>query len=265
MRLACQEQLIPGDDLIQKWEFMSAAGFEGIELQGFDEFRFRDRRDELNSARKAGVVMPSVCVISDHFIGDFDDARRRDAVENMKSLLSVIGEVGGRGAITPAAWALFSRRLPPFEPPRAESEDRAVLLEGLSELGQHAKQEGVTVFLEPLNRYEDHMVNTLAQAISLVDEVAMPSVKIMGDLFHMNIEEDDIPASIREAGDHLAHIHIADSNRAHPGTGHTDFGSAFEALRSNGFSGFMAMECAIRGNPEEVLPRIGRHLGSLAK
>jgi sugar phosphate isomerase/epimerase len=44
-----------------------------------------------------------------------------------------------------------------------------------------------------------------------------------------------------------------------------DFGSAFEALRSIGFSGFMAMECAIRGNPEEVLPRIGRHLGSLAK
>jgi sugar phosphate isomerase/epimerase len=264
MKLACQEQLIPGEDLIQKWEFIMEAGFEGIELQGFDDFRFRARSDELTSAQKAGVVMPSVCVISDHFIGDFDAERRRDAVENMKSLLSVIGEVGGHGAITPAAWAMFSRRLPPFEPPRSVPEDRAVLLEGLHELGEHADREGVTVFLEPLNRYEDHMVNSLAQAISLVDEVAMPSVRIMGDLFHMNIEEDDIPASIRAAGDHLAHVHLADSNRAHPGSGHTDFRSAFDALHSIGFSGYMALECGIRGNAEEVLPEVGRLLGALA-
>jgi sugar phosphate isomerase/epimerase len=264
MKLACQEQLIPGDDLIQKWEFITRAGFEGIELQGFDNFRFRARLDELKTAGKAGVVMPSVCVISDHFIGDFDAERRRDAVENMKSLLSVIGEVGGHGAITPAAWGMFSRRLPPFEPPRSEAEDCAVLLEGLHELGEHAGREGVTVFLEPLNRYEDHMVNSLAQAISLVDEVAMPSVRIMGDLFHMNIEEDDIPASIRGAGDRLAHVHLADSNRAHPGSGHTDFRAAFDALRSIGFSGYMAMESGIRGDPEEVLPEVGRLLGPLA-
>jgi hypothetical protein len=59
--------------------------------------------------------MPSVCVIMDHFIGDFDADKRRDAIENMKSLLSVIAEIGGYGAITSAAFGLFSRALLRFQ------------------------------------------------------------------------------------------------------------------------------------------------------
>jgi hypothetical protein len=72
--------------------------------------------------------MPSVCVIMDHFSGDFDPLKRRDAIENMKSLLSVIAEIGGYGAITPAAFGLFSRALPPFQPPRSAEDDRKVLI-----------------------------------------------------------------------------------------------------------------------------------------
>lgn len=108
--------------------------------------------------------MPSVCVQMDHFIGDFDPGRRRDAVTQLRSLLSVIAEVGGHGAITPAAWGMFSRRLPPFYPPRSEAEDREVLIEGLHNLGEHAAHEGALLLFEPLSRCEDHMVNTLAQA-----------------------------------------------------------------------------------------------------
>ena len=260
MRLACQEHILPGDDIRRKWEFANSAGFDGIELLGTDDWR--GRLDDLKSAREEGVVFSSVCLISDRFIGDLDATRRREAVEHMKHLLSGIAELGGTGAVTPAAFGLASKRLPPFEVPRTEEEDRRVLLDALEELGEHADEKGTLVLLEPLNRYEDHMLNRVEQAVELGQTVGRPSIKVMGDLFHMNIEEDDLGETIRRAEEQLAHVHLADSNRLQPGTGHTDFAGAFRALRDAGFDGYMAMECGIRGDPKDALPEVVRHLRS---
>jgi sugar phosphate isomerase/epimerase len=260
MKLACQEHILPGEDIFEKWEFASEAGFDGIELHGTEAWL--GRLDDLRSAREQGVVFSSVCLISDRFIGDLDAARRRDAVEHMKHLLSGIAQLGGTGAITPAAFGLASKRLPPFEVPRTEEEDRRVLLDALEELGEHAENEGTLVLLEPLNRYEDHMLNHVEQAVELCETVGRPSLRVMGDLFHMNIEEDDLGEAIRQSDGHLAHIHLADSNRLQPGAGHTDFAGAFAALRSIGFDGYMAMECGIRGEPREVFPEIVKRLRS---
>jgi sugar phosphate isomerase/epimerase len=79
----------------------------------------------------------------------------------------------------------------------------------------------------------------------------------------MNIEEDDPGESIRRAEDYLAHVHLADSNRAHPGAGHTDFAPIFGALGDVGFDGYLAMECGIRGDAETVLPQVARSMRSL--
>jgi sugar phosphate isomerase/epimerase len=178
LKTAVQEQLLPGDTLQAKWDFAQQAGYDAIELRGKGDFAFRERLPELRRAAADGVVMPTVCVDMLHFLGAFDDELRRDAVEQLKSQLSVIAELGGVGAQTPASYGMFSRRLPPFTPPRDEAGDREVLLEGLTELGEHAKAEGVTLFLEPLNRYEDHMVNRLEQAAELIRAVGLESVRI---------------------------------------------------------------------------------------
>jgi sugar phosphate isomerase/epimerase len=260
VRLACQEHILPGDDILKKWEFAAPAGFDGIELRGTDDWN--ERLDDLKAARDQGVVFSSVCLISDRFIGDFDAGRRREAVEHMKHLLSGIAELGGTGAVTPAAYGLASRRLPPFEVPRTEEEDRRVLLDALEELGEHAESEETLVLLEPLNRYEDHMLNRVDQAVDLCEAVGRSSVKVMGDLFHMNIEEADLGEAIRRADGHIAHVHLADSNRLQPGAGHTDFAGAFGALRDVGFDGYMAMECGIRGDAREVLPEVVKRLRS---
>jgi sugar phosphate isomerase/epimerase len=261
VKLSCQEHIIPGDDILEKWEFAVSAGFDGIELRATDDWS--GRLDELRAARDRGVVFSSVCLISDRFIGDLDPDRRRQAVEHMKALLSGIAELGGEGAITPAAFGLTSRALPPFKVPRTPDEDRQVLLDALEELGEHADGEGTLVLLEPLNRYEDHMLNRLDQGVELSKAVGHDSIKVMGDLFHMNIEEDDPAESIRRAGGYLAHVHLADSNRAQPGAGHNDFASAFGALRDIGFDGYLAMECTVRGDARTVLPQVVRHLRSL--
>ncbi|MGC4790492.1 TIM barrel protein [Micromonospora sp. DT178] len=251
--LACQEQLLPGTDLIQKYALATALGYDAIELRGSGDLGLARRLPELRRARAAGVVMPTVCVEMDHFIGDFDPGRSRDAVRNLRSQLSVIAELGGVGAMTPAAWGMFSRRLPPFEPPRSPAADRQVLVDALGELGEHARAEGVILFLEPLNRYEDHMVNRLADAVDLCAAVGLPSVRVVADTFHMNIEEDDVHRALRAAAPYLGHVQVSDSNRLQPGAGHLDWPALVRTLLEIDYRGWLALECRLRGDPVRAL------------
>ena len=250
---ACQEQLLPGETLQEKWEFAQSAGYGAIELRGKGDLHFQERLPQLRQALADGVVMPTVCVEMRHFFGAFDEELRRDAVRQMKSQLSVIGELGGRGAMTPASYGMFSRRLPPFEPPRSEEEDREVLLAGLTELGEHARREGVTLFLEPLNRYEDHMVNRLDHAVELIRETGLDSVRVGIDSFHMNIEEADPPAAILAAAPYIGHAQVSDSNRFQPGAGHLDWPAWLGALDAAGYEGELAVECRLTGDPAEAV------------
>jgi sugar phosphate isomerase/epimerase len=264
MKLSCQEQLLPGDSLERKWEFATGAGFDGIELRARGDGHFASRLPELRAAARTGVVMATVCPETDHFIGDFDADRRRDAVAQLRSQLSVIAELGGEGVLTPASWGMFSLRLPPFTPPRQPDDDRKVLLEALTELAGHAAAAGVWLAVEPINRYEDYMVNRLEQAVGLGEEVeratGFASLRICADLFHMNIEEDDLAAAVRDAGPRIAHVHVDDTNRLQPGTGHMDFAGVFAALREIGYGGWLTFECRLRGTPEEALPASARFL-----
>jgi sugar phosphate isomerase/epimerase len=264
VRLSCQEQLLPGDTLPEKFDSARRAGFDGIELRARGDGHFAGRLPELRAAARAGVVMRTVCPDTDHFIGDFDPERRRDAVAQLRSQLSVIAELGGEGVLTPASWGMFSLRLPPFTPPRQPAEDRAVLLEALLELAEHAAREGVWLALEPINRYEDYMVNRLEQAVDLGEEVervsGYASVRVVADLFHMNIEEDDLAKAIMGAGTRIAHVHVDDSNRLQPGTGHIDFPAVFGALHGIGYDGWLALECRLRGEPATALAETTRLL-----
>ena len=140
VRLAVQEQYLRGETMIEKWQHAQALGFDAIELRGAGEGRFAARLPELREAAAAGVPMPTVCVEMLHFVGDFDAAKRRDAIEQMKAQLSVMAEIGGRLAMTPASYGMFSTRLPPFVSPRSVADDHAVLIEGFGELAAHAEQ-----------------------------------------------------------------------------------------------------------------------------
>ena len=246
-----QEHLLPGDDIAAKWAVASRLGYGGIELRG--GAGMRERLPELSAAAQAGVPMQSICVITRTFIGAFTEEERAEARRIIGELLEVAAAVDAKGVITPAAYGIHSNRLPPHKPRRPPEEDRAILTEALSELGGVAGRLGVELWLEPLNRYEDHMVNTLAQATTLVEAVGQSSVRIMADLFHMNIEETNTAEALRRAGAHVGHVHVADNQRLEPGTGQTDFAAAFAALRDIGFSGVCALECGLSADPETSL------------
>jgi sugar phosphate isomerase/epimerase len=253
-RLSIQEQHLRGTTLVEKWEHAQRLGFDAIELRGAGDGRFAARLPELRAAAAAGVPMPTVCVEMLHFVGDFDPAKRADALTQMKSQLSVMAEIGGRLAMTPASYGMFSTRLPPFVPPRSPAEDAAVLLEAFGALAGHAAAEGVVIALEPLNRYEDHMINTLDQARALCTQIGSPALGIAADTYHMNIEEADPVQALVNVGPWLRHVQLSDSNRLEPGAGHIDWVATLQAIAATGFTGELAYESRLSGPVDEVLP-----------
>jgi sugar phosphate isomerase/epimerase len=120
-------------------------------------------------------------------------------------------------------------------------------------LGNYARQKyDVPLIYEPLNRYETNLCNTLADGVRLIESGGAANVVLLADLFHMNIEEQDLAAALRNAGRHLGHVHFADSNRRPAGCGHTDFKPVATALREIGYAGYASAECFALPNSEEA-------------
>jgi len=112
----------------------------------------------------------------------------------------------------------------------------------LFKLDLHAGDFETSVLYEPLNRYETNLVNTLADGVALLGGLSVQNVKLLADLYHMNIEEVNLAESLLAAGDYVGHIHFADSNRHAAGMGHTDFTPVMKALREIRYEGYLSAE-----------------------
>jgi sugar phosphate isomerase/epimerase len=114
--------------------------------------------------------------------------------------------------------------------------------EALEEFGARAAELGQTFLYEPLNRYESNLFNRTPDAAAWLRALKTQGIRILSDLFHMNIEEPDLATALREAGDLVGHVHFADSNRRAIGFGHTDVGPIIDALREIGYAGYLSAE-----------------------
>lgn len=120
----------------------------------------------------------------------------------------------------------------------------------LNLLGEHAASQKQFLLIEPLNRYETNLLNTLDDSSQLLNRLATKGVKILADLFHMNIEEVNVAEAIRRAEADIGHVHFVDSNRSAAGLGHTDFASIAIALREMGYAGYLSAEAFARPDSE---------------
>ena len=262
MKLACQDSMVLGGGFDEKFDKIEKYGFEGVELWG-EQLLDDETVAKLERALDGrSLKVSTICAGYRGCLLESDREQRELAVSDVKRLLDVGGRIGAVGLIT----------VPIFGPPKvpdlspmssAVKLELDLLVEICKELGEHAERAGTLVLLEPLNRYETHLLNRLEQACEVCERVNMPGVEMMADFFHMNIEDADMPAAIIGAKEHLRHIHLADSTRLLPGYGHTDFSAGFAALKQIGYEWFMSLECGIPGKEEEDLPRCVEYLKGL--
>ena len=132
--------------------------------------------------------------------------------------------------------------------PREEALAR--LADSLAQLAEHAAGAGGRVLLEPLNRYETDLCNTLQQGGELLVRVGSERLALLADLFHMNIEEHDIAAALGAAAAQLGHLHFVDSNRRPAGCGHLAYAPIAAALRAAGYRGWASAEAFPYPDPE---------------
>jgi sugar phosphate isomerase/epimerase len=128
------------------------------------------------------------------------------------------------------------------------------LIEGLKECATVDK--AVRLVIEPINRYETDILNTVHQTLQLLEQIKMDNVGLLLDTFHMNIEESSLGESILNSRDRLFHFHIADSNRWYPGAGHINFNEIFRILDKIGYEGFISGEMLPLPDPDTSARRM---------
>ena len=149
----------------------------------------------------------------------------------------------------------------------SDSQSKALrrLGEGLGTIDELASHQGVGLLLEPINRYETDLINTVDHALSMIKNLSLTSTGLLLDTFHMNIEERSIPESIRKCRRSLAHLHVADSNRWPPGYGHLDFQQIIRALRAVKYEGYLSSESLPKPDRMTAVKSTATYLKGLLK
>jgi sugar phosphate isomerase/epimerase len=248
MKVSIREGMVRGETLAEKLAWLAAVGLDAVELHAAT---LSLPMDEIVAAFAADPVAISAIEGIPRLVSA-EPTEREAAKQTIRERLTLAATLGAVGVLVVPQFGRVPA-LPDLSPLASSADlERALLIAQLRELAPMARDAGTTIFLEPLNRYEAYIVNRLEQGVSIAAEVG-PEVGIMADFFHMGIEEADIPASIRAAGDRIVYVHVADSNRLQPGRGHLDFRPGFRALKEIGYDGYLAIECRVDGPYDEAI------------
>jgi sugar phosphate isomerase/epimerase len=248
MKVSIREGMIPRETLPEKLEWLQAVGLDAVELH---TGTLQLPADEIVAVFARSPIAVSAIEGIPRLLSA-DAAEREAAKATIRERLALAGRLGAVGVLVVPQFGRVPA-LPDLSPLATGADlERDLLLAQLRELAPAARAAGISIFLEPLNRYEAYIVNRLEQGTAIAAEVG-PEVGIMADFFHMGIEEADIAASIRAAGERIVYVHVADSNRLQPGRGHLDFRPGFRALKEIGYDGPLGIECRVDGPYDEAI------------
>ncbi len=175
-----------------------------------------------------------------------DPAVRNKTIQVFTELIDFAAEFGGiinagrtRGYVAPN---------------QTREEVEALFVETMRTLCDRAAKKNVSILIEPVNRYEINFINNLDEGAALLEKVQRNNCGLHADVFHMNIEDDNIKDSLIRNGKWVRYIHFADSNRLAPGLGHIDFQEIFDGLKQIDFNGWASVEI-LPGNDPDVMAR----------
>jgi len=178
-----------------------------------------------------------------NLIGE-DRKQRQAGIGHLKGVIDACQAMKIKLLIGPfyAALGVFSGRAP-------TDQERAWAVEGLREVGDHAREAGVTLALEYLNRFEIYLLNCATDAARMIQEIHHPNVKMMYDTFHANIEEKSIPEALESCKDVMVHVHVSENDRSTPGKGGVNWKDTWAGLKRINYGGQLVIEAFGQGLP----------------
>jgi sugar phosphate isomerase/epimerase len=235
-----------------------SAGFDGVELYVVEPTKL-DAEDLLRQLRNAGLRPAAVCTgevygrdglclsAAQRSVREsaMDRARRITDLAGVLQVPVNVGRLRGPAAGDPGA------------------ADRA--LDALRELADYAAVRGTYLVLEPVNRHELDLVNTTAEGIAWVRRVGHPGLRLMLDVYHVQLGDVSIPAAFARAWAEgvLAHVHVCDGNRLAPGWGHLPLRDVLAVLLAVWYDGWVTVECLQHPSPEQAARQAAGHLRRL--
>ena len=238
------------------WEYLieksSALGYDGVEIfpKSAEKFPAKQLKEILERYGMELCVIGSGAgkALKNYTFTDPDITVRKKAVEYVSSLIQVAGEFNAMMMVGSMQGSIQ----------KGISRDQAMawLTECVFQLAEVSKENHVILVFEPINRYETNLINSLRQGCDLIRGMpGISNVRLVADLFHMNIEEADMSESIYETEEFIAHYHFVDSNRLAPGLGHIDFKSVATAIHATDYEGYLSVECFTKNNSEITMKK----------
>jgi len=245
LKLSSQLAVIPGKKLEEKITKMEKWGFDAVELPGDIVGKEKTFKDAIKDTK---LKFSAVCFGSMN--GDLvseDKAKRGPAAEKLKQVLASAGELGTTGVIYVPAFNGQTKL--------TNQEIRAILLDTLPAIGEHAVKVGSRLLLEPLNRKEAYFLRQVADGASICRDSGSPGICMMGDFYHMFIEETSDLGAFLSAGPLLHHVHLASRIRVLPGQDERQFVDGFLGLKWIGYQDYCSFECGVKGDRDVEIPK----------
>lgn len=264
-KFAVQTIHLPGRDIGEQFEFAARCGYDAVEVAIRPDFDLIERVSAVESAsRNAGIPVCAICTTRVHDPLHPDPTEQAKRLTAISDLLAAADALGANGVVSVPVRPPLMFDDVPWSERWMRLRDR--LIDALGAWSAALPAGRAALFLEPLNRYEAYFLNRVGQAVEIAQALQHPRVRVLADLFHMNIEETSLNDPIRAAGSLLGHVHIADNNRLQPGLGMLDFRPAFAALNAIGYAGYVSIECwspdgpSVVGAADEALPAAVRFM-----
>lgn len=241
------------------------AGIDAAARHGFDavELSVRspsdvDSRSTLRRLASAGLGVSALATGKVYYedglsLLDVDASRRKDAIRRVAELIELAHDLGAANVIVGGVRG----RLPAQD---GAEEATDVLAGAVASLAEAGARHGVTILLEPINRYETDVLNTASSAADVIARAAAPNVGLLLDTFHMNLEEPAVAATLVRHAASLKYVHLADNDRHVPGGGTLPFLQWLRVLDALDFDGYVGVEALPLPTDEEAARRAGAAL-----